>query len=239
MLRLAFAVVFLISAIGSCAQIVQSAKPQIIAPLRPLLEALANAGVSGSLELSSRCAAGPPFPNLRSRSTSGGSVLQVVREMFADNPAMQVMQDADGMVRMIENGAQTDLPNVRISHVWFESKGVPLQYAAFSPTTALRQILQSPEVVTFMKAHGMDLAIRPQGAFVNEPFPDESPHITESMNEVTLSEALDRVLKTFPGIWFYENCPQSDGKRRLVFLMFFNLQHPGLVEEEPVKVVSH
>jgi hypothetical protein len=145
--------------------------PKLISPLGPLLEVLDRANVSGSLELAGHCDVGLPphyFPRLRVPVTTRGPLVQVVREMFADDPAIQVTQDADGMIRLIEDGAHTDLLNVKISRIWFESKGVPLQYAAFSPNTALLQILQSPEVVAFMKAHEIALAIPPQG-FARQP----------------------------------------------------------------------
>ena len=40
-------------------------------------------------------------------------------------------------------------------------------------------------------------------------WPVEWPHISGTLDNITLSEALDYVLKTFPGIWLYENCPQT------------------------------
>ena len=228
MSRVALALGLLIGAVGSWAQIARLPDPQVTAPLAPLLEALANGGVSGSLELS-RCAVGP-FPKLQSASASQGSLLQAVREMFASDSVIQITQDADGTIRMIERGAQTDLLNVRIGSISFEINGLPRQ-SAFNPTTVLAELLQSSEIISFMKTHQMNLVIRPQGSLLHDPYTDNSPHIAESMQDVTLSQALDRVLKTFPGIWVYENCPQTEGEGRSVFLMFLNLQHPGLVEE--------
>ena len=228
------AVAFLVAMpIWSSAQETTASSPKIISPLQPLLNALDRANTSGSVEFAARCDGGThwTFPTLRSPTNTGGSLLQVVREMFADDSAMHVTQDAHGMVRMIENGVQPDLLDVRIRHIWFESKGVPLQGDAFSPTTALTEILRSPEVAAFMKAHKMDLAIRGNGVVVNQPFLDGSPHIAESMTDLSLSQALDRVLKTFPGIWVYEECPSTDGKSQSVFLLFFSAKHPLLVEK--------
>jgi len=236
MLRHALAASLFVNTIVCWAQTTSASNTKIVAPMLPLLEVLAEARASGSIEMSAHCEAGPNwhFPNVHSPSAHGGSLLQRVREMFADNPGMQVTQDAGGMIRIIENGTQRDLLNVAIDHIPFESKGIPLQDAAFSPVNALMQILQSPEVVDFMKAHDIELAIRGQSSLTNEPFSDESPHITDSMNHITLSQALDRVLKTFPGIWFFEDCPRGDGKGRSVFLVFLDLKNPGLVEiEEP------
>ena len=230
-------IAILVSAVVCWTQTSPAPKTRITAPMRPLIEALADAGASGSLELQGHWDGGPRwhFPNLRPPTTSGSSLLQVVREMFADDPAMQVTQDQDGTVRMIENGVQADLLNVRISHIWFASNGVPLQYAAFSPNSALMQVLQSPEVEAFMKAHDMELGFRGEVFLGNQTHSPDLPHIAESMDDVTVSQALDRILETFPGIWFYEHLSRRGEKGEFVFLKFFNLHDPGLVEEDPVK----
>lgn len=58
------------------------------------------------------------------------------------------------------------------------------------------------------------------------------PRATGELNNVTLSEALDYMLKTFRGLWVYENCP-GDGKNdRIVVFMFYPTgqrppAHPG------------
>jgi len=209
------------------------ASPKFMAPLQPLMEVLRRAKVSGSLELS-RCDFGPPphLPNLRVPAAVG-PLPQVLREMFADDPVMQVTQDADGTIRMIETGVPTDLLDVKIRHLPFELNGIAFQYAAFTPYDALRAIVHTPEVLAFAKAHSIVIPppvigiIGPTG-----PYPAESPHIAGSMDDLTLSQALDRVLKTFPGIWVYEDCLCSDMKSRCPVFWFFNLEGPGLILEE-------
>ncbi len=180
------------------------------APVKPILEVLDNAKLSGSLEFSEKCDSTsiPPFPRFRIAATTESSPLQSLREILADDSGMRVWQDRDGMIRMIGSGVPKDLLKVKISHISFESNGVPLQYAAYSPNAALlHAILRAPEVVAFMKAHSIDW---PWGEAVpgsNAPWPVSSPHISGSMDNVSLAEALDRVLKTFPGLWVYWSCP--------------------------------
>ena len=235
MLRCHLVVAILSISILSCAQLASTASPKIVAPLRPLLEVLDRAKVSGSLGLSGHCDVGlpPHLPHLRPPSMTGRSLLQVAREMFADDRGMQVTQDPDGTIRMIESGATTELLNVKISRILFESNGVPLQYAAFSPSSALHYvILQAPEVLAFAKGHDILMPFAGAGGSVsNEPIPAEAPHITGSMDNLTVSQALDRVLQTFPGIWVYENCPSDDRKGRVLLFWFFSLQNPGLFAE--------
>jgi hypothetical protein len=237
MLRCQQAVVIFVSiSIWSCAQVASSPSPKIVTPLRPLLEALDRAKVSASLGLSGHCDVGlpPHLPQLRAASTAAGhSPLQVAREMFADDRDMQVTQDSDGTIRMIESGAPTELLNVKISHISFESNGAPLQYAAFSPSNALHYvILQTPEVLAFAKAHDILMPFAgAEGSPGNQPTPVEAPHIAGSMDNLTVSQAVDRVLQTFPGIWVYENCPSDDRKGRVLFFWFFSVQNPGLFAE--------
>jgi hypothetical protein len=145
---------------------------------------------------------------------------------------MQVTQDPDGIIRMNEAGVPTNLLNVKISHILFESYG----QRVYTANGALRIILQTPEVLAFMKANNI---IGPFGPFDNcggsggvvpgnsGAWPPESPHVSGSLDNVTLSEALDYVLKTFPGIWVYETCPQIDKKNHPVYFRFLALHKIG------------
>jgi hypothetical protein len=201
--------------------------------VQPILEALDKAGLSGSFVFSghcdlSACTPHADFPPFRALTGLQGPTIQVLREVLADAPATQVTQDAGGTVRMNETGVQTDLLNVKISHIPFEG----YRQGVHTANDALRIILQTPEVLAFMKTH----AIRgPFGPFDNcsgsgevvpghaGAWPPESPHISGSLDNVTLSEALDYVLKTFPGIWIYESCPPGGKKNRVFYLRFLAL----------------
>jgi len=134
---------------------------------------------------------------------------------------------------MNESGVPTDLLNIRISRILFESYGANGQRGIYTANAALGVILQAPEVIAFMKAHDIggpfDSSAGSGGAVPGNAsaWPPELPHISGSLDNVTLSEALDRVLKTFPGIWIYENCPQSGKKNRVVYFRFLSLQKIG------------
>ncbi len=145
---------------------------------------------------------------------------------------MQVTQDTGGTIRMNETGVPTDLLNVKISHIPFETYG----QRVYTANGGLKVILQTPEVLAFMKAHDIRGPFGPfdgcSGHGEAVPgnlgqWPPEYPHISGSLDNVTLSEALDYVLRTFPGIWIYESCPQSDKKKRVVYLRFLALHEIG------------
>jgi hypothetical protein len=208
---------------------------KLVAPLGPLFESLRRANVSGSLELSGSCGPETPgsWPHWRILAASEGSPLQVARETFADDPTIQVTQDANGTIRMIQSGVPTDLLNLKISHILFWNGDVPLQYAAFSANSAARHaILQAPEVKTYTKAHNIAMPTGEAVTGSNDPYPIDSPHMERSMENVTVSESMDRILNTFPGIWVYEDCVQPDGKSRFVWFQFFSSRGPGFYIEE-------
>jgi hypothetical protein len=200
------------------------------ATLQPLLEVLDRAKLSASLEFSGRCSLldaqdFPDFPLFHLPVAATGSPLQTLRHMFTPDPAMQVTQSPSGVIRMIETGVPTDLLEVKIKHISFD---VFPSGAVYQPNVALRVIPRAPEIVDFMAAHNIEWpfhgeAVSGGGA----AWPAQSPHISGSLDNLTLSDALDIVLRTFPGIWIYESCPRSSERSRFVYLRFFYLRKIG------------
>jgi hypothetical protein len=45
----------------------------------------------------------------------------------------------------------------------------------------------------------------------------ELPEVAGQLNDVTVSQALDYILMTFPGYCVYENCTTPDGARAVNF----------------------
>lgn len=203
--------------------------------LRPLLEVLAKAGVSGSLEFTGRCESQvytysnfPEFPPLRAPTGAGGSVLQIVRGMFADDPTIQVTQDKDGTIRMVERGVATDILSEWIEHVSFENAGPRPPVAIFSAGLALMHLKATPEVQRFMKSNN----IEPQAHILTGPLsgaspPPTWPHISGSLDNVTFSQAMDYILRSFPGIWWYQNCPARAERNRRIYFGFYDLNNIG------------
>ena len=227
MLLRAFMLAFVVSTlVGFQGQEARAARPKSQS-LLPMLQVLDNASLSGSLEVSGRCDLQdfPDFPRFRDPVSNGGP-FQNLHEMLADDLAMQVTQDPVGIIRMIESGVPTDLLNIRIGHISFEDN---VHNDIYTANDAMRFILWAPEVVAFMKARDIEWPNIPDifPGVLTPSWPPESPHISGSLDNVTVSEALDYVLRTFPGIWFYENCPQSNKKGRAVYFRFYHLRKIG------------
>jgi len=199
------------------------------------MDVLSRAKVSGSLEYWGRCNNVyhlPDVPRLYPPQNSTGAPLEVLREIFNDDPKMQVTQDPDGMIRMVETDVPSDLLNVTISHISFDNAGTSKittpdgntrmePVVLRDPNAALSLIVGAPEVNAFMAAQNIGLPpSNAEGISFLET--SASPRIVGDLENVTLSQALDHVLKIIPGLWVYENCPSKTGKRVVYFKLYSN-----------------
>jgi hypothetical protein len=182
---------------------------------RRLRDVLTDAHVSGSLAYSASCKFhGGRFPVLPSIGIPerSGSPAEVLQSMFGENSTIRVTQEPKGLVRMAEANVPTDILDVRIHHVSFAGEGTgPIGGAAL----AMMTILGTPEVRAFMETHNITT-----GAFRLEGVNPNQPDVRGELNDVTVSEALDYVLKTLPGYWVYENCTTPEGSRSANFRFY-------------------
>jgi hypothetical protein len=173
---------------------------------------------SGSLEYLARCDGSADFPRIHAPLKGGSSPVEVLREMFSEDPMMRVTQERTGNIRMVEAGVPNDLLDVKIKHISFsfEANGSEMLN---SPYVALHFILAAPEVRTFMRSQKI-------GPSEEDTF--ELPGATGSgqsrvlgdLDNVTVSEALDHVVQAYPGFWIYKNCQGKDGSRKVFFSFF-------------------
>jgi hypothetical protein len=164
----------------------------------------------------------PVTPVLR-RSESSGPPIQILQEMFADDPKMQVSEDSRGIVRMFEKDVPKDLLDIKIHHISFDPLGVEARVLR-GPNMAIRTILNTPEVEAFRKAH----KIGPFSQIFRLP-PDVNSDkaVSGQLEDVTVAQALDYIFQTFPGLWLYGNCPRGGkGDERNVYFWFY--------ENEPI-----
>jgi hypothetical protein len=184
--------------------------------LKPIFEILQKADLRGSVELAGRCDSGlPSFPQFGSAPTSERSPVAALRAIAANDQAMQVKQDRDGTIRMREKGVPTDILSIRISHVSFEDYA---HHDIHTADGALSVILSAPEVVAYAKAHNIALNPWASGIAGSGPAGQSQwlhglPHISGSLDDVTVLEALNRVLAAFPGqVLVYWDCPERQEK---------------------------
>lgn len=186
-------------------------------------EVLSKAHVSGSLVYWSPEPCGswndlhPPFPKTRGTNYTG-SPRETLQEMFADDPKMRVTQEPGGMIRMIQTDVPTDVLGVKVSHISFHVSGSMAEMFT-GPKMAMMIILSTPEVQAFGNEHNIRL-------FFSHRFPgsagqERSAH--GELDDVTVSQALDYILHTFPGYWIYGNCRNEGGGREAFFWFVENV----------------
>jgi hypothetical protein len=182
---------------------------------------LNEARASGSLAYWGWCdykGGSSDFPALRAPDNRTNSPLQTLREMFIDDKEMRIVKESSGLIRMFETDVPHDLLDVKVRHISFKAMN--------SPIKALWVILRAPEVEAFMRAKNVGPPL-PDSFFFSILSGAESPIISGDLDNVTVSQALDYVLQTYPGFWTYENCQTGNGGRA-VFFDFFPRAQPGM-----------
>src|SRR5713101_616650 len=76
------------------------------------------------------------------------------------------------------------------------------------------QSLNTPEVIGFMD-HNIGREVAWEGWGMPGQVVIDGPSVPGELNDVTVAQALDYVLQTFPGFWFYQNCHNPDGGRKI------------------------
>jgi hypothetical protein len=151
--------------------------------------------------------------------------VQMLQEMFADDPKMHVTQDANGNIRMVETDVPRDLLDLRIVQVPFSS-----ERGIHAPRWAISQIMVTPDVKNYMTVNDIGPVVPDFRVFIG-PLSPNAPKIPSDLYYVTVSEALDYILKTYPGFWAYEECKGEASGSRKVFFQFF-----PTVSEEVVRL---
>jgi hypothetical protein len=227
MLRTIIAFVALISlAVGARAQEMHFWGQE----LSPIFEVLGQGNLSGLLEISGQYdpTGLPGIPQFQATARTGASPLQNVRQTVRNVPEMRVEQHTNGTFIIKQRGVPTDILDIQISHLAFED----LCDKIYSSNRALSVILRAPEVVAYANSHKIGLETSGGGIGTGggvgsgcgqRPF-GSPPHISGSIDHVTVLQALERVFQAFPGeVLVYWDFPErknglhnkSNGTRHL------------------------
>jgi hypothetical protein len=182
---------------------------------------LRAAHVSGALAYSS-CSfhkrVPDDLPPMRVLAHYSGPPVEVLMKMFADDPLMLVRQEKEGIIRMMERDIPTDLLNFKIHHLSFFPSDAAQSDPVHGPQMAVLAIEDNPEVKAFRRAHDIgpfaDFRMMPGNCCGGGRV------MHGELNDVTVSQALDYVLQTFPGFWIYENCAGEKGERSIYINLF-------------------
>lgn len=144
----------------------------------------------------------------------GATGITAVRQIFRGDPNVAVMQDRSGMLRITIGSVSTAILQTRIQTLTLNP------YAQYSAPSAVVTIGNVPELHTAERRLNAYRNLETIDIIVSGPIPG-APHLPKLMQNVTVDEALDSVVRTFKGIVTYGICRQPDGKNLFHFGYFY------------------
>jgi hypothetical protein len=167
---------------------------------------------SGSLILTGKCVQSPygdavstdelkiQAPDLQTNQNNS------LTRLMQAYPAVTWSRQGNGMVQIRDNRALAAILELPIQR--FELKD------AVSLEDALRKLLLAPEVKEFLTRTHMQMpAVVSSSTFSNEEVDRKlsqsstAPKYSRIITDVTFGEALDSLIRVFPGVWIYNECP--------------------------------
>lgn len=116
------------------------------------------------------------------------------------DPYLSWTRDKDGLIRVSDDRVNDDVLNIHLERVQFVREA--------DPNEAIRVVLSAPEVQKYFKKKHIE-----QGTMLILPMNSTGlPKLSGDLHNVTVEEALDRIVAFFPGLWIYSQCT-SDGHR--------------------------
>ena len=131
------------------------------------------------------------------------SPIEALRQAFANDPTLTVKEDSSGMIRVVGGDVQPELLGVKIHNLKFQEES--------DPRVAAYKVLASPELKAHMEEHRSKFVVN-SGGLVPTP---SGRHLNVTLTDITISQSLDRIALTFPGVWIYEECVMDQGEKRV------------------------
>lgn len=147
------------------------------------------------------------FPQLELEAPSKGRAgLDAVREIFTKCKEVTVAQGRDGTIGIRIGDVSGELLKTQIGLLTLKPR------ERYNPLQAIMAIGQTAEVQAKMRQLGVEEPV----TVVQEHLQDLAPglpHLSASVKNVTMDEALDRVAQTFGGLVIYGECTSANGTR--------------------------
>jgi len=131
------------------------------------------------------------------------------------DPHFSWTRDAGGTLRIRDDRASDNVLRIRLQRVQFRG--------AVQADDAVQHILSAPEVKAYFAENHIEVA-----AVFNHLAPTSTRglrRLSGSLQDVTVAEALDSVVRFFPGLWVYAEC--ADGPRRRVSVRIAQVRPAG------------
>jgi len=166
-------------------------------------ETLVRDGQVGSIIIHGTCNAhGFILENLHANTIDKSSdVESTLKTVVAANDQLKYSRDQDGIWRILDRNASTDL---------LQEKLPSLAIKSFSSNHAVAQLLNSPEVDSYVKEHAIIMA--PSFGGLGPVNPSALPFDLLNIHESTLAGELDQIAQHYQGVWVYRECLRDDGR---------------------------
>ena len=128
--------------------------------------------------------------------------VDALRQAFVNDPTLTVKEDS-GMMRVVGGDVQPELLGIAIHDVKFQEED--------DPREATYKLLASPELKTYMQSHHTEFVTTSGGLIP----PASGRHLSGTLTDMTVSQSLDRIAQTFPGVWIYQECTTGQGEKRV------------------------
>jgi hypothetical protein len=154
-----------------------------------------------------------PFPAIGVQPPRrSGSPLERVRQIFAKNADVAVVESPRGIIRVTIGKVSGAILRTKISSIRFDRYQRYTRHLAISALKETNEFQQALDPLGLQTVSDFDSSV--QG-----PHPG-LPHLPESMKDMTTDQILDVIAKTFSGVGFYGECSKpvgSDG-RKLIWI---------------------
>lgn len=167
---------------------------------------------SGSLIYEGSCSPGKPSDPFKLTSpVTGVPPLKALDEAFSHDPRLTAKLES-GLIRVTGGNVPHDLLDLRISRISFRNED--------DPREATRKLLALPEVRDYMRNHHIQFLMVSGGIYA--PPSEKGPRLNGTIKGATVFQVLDRIVRTFQGVWIYRECAGSEGERVIYvgFLQF-------------------
>jgi len=130
-------------------------------------------------------------------------------------PHLSWIRDTDGLLRVRDDRVPDGVLHIRLQRVHFSG--------AATPGLAIWEVLSTPEVRAYFKKNHIEDGL---ATYNLAPLNTKGlPRLSGEILDVTVAEALDRVMRFFPGLWIYSEC--GDGTLRRVMVRGTQVHRPG------------
>lgn len=170
---------------------------------------LGDKGQLGSLIYTGNCSPGEVSDPFKLAAPAAGvSALEALRKAFAGDPRLTVKLES-GLIRMTGGDVPHDLLDLRIGQIVFREED--------DPRDAIGKLLALPEVRANMQEHHLQPLLVLESIYA--PPIKGAARLNGIIKNETLFQILDRIVRTFPGMWIYRECAGSQDER-LIYIGF-------------------